>query len=441
VKHLGLAQKYYHRVIDRLKNCYQFSHYVIATGNELSAEARDPAFPAIAEPVNQLGKLTLQRGLQVHLPVVGERSQSVLMPLDFEIFLAEENHKLYEDKETQRELFDQIIPVIRFLENLFRSRGIPYLLDYTPSGGHILFQNLLGYRATEELKKIGFLEEDLIKACNYIDPDDIRRWYGISLDAAHVFSGLGKIAEYISLLTITAFKDNESSGLLPVTISDSSDRCINFDNSWSEGSPFMRSIRSPFSLHKKNQEKYGKYHQDPLVDVIGTCFDGKNANKETDMDFILDCMWDLEKAADRAQGFSGFIPCSNESLIDFIREYKSSDLYLFHRDFESRENIPRGFALEYAKKEENISDWTRNILYFPNPSALQPKKIIGFVYDFLIHAHWKPKHIANILRDMYQNPAFNWTQDFFKYPAEEKANFWARTYSAIALWKIGRITV
>ena len=48
---------------------------------------------------------------------------------------------------------------------------------------------------------------------------------------------------------------------------------------------------------------------------------------------------------------------------------------------------------------------------------------------------------ANILRDIYQNPSFNWTQDFFKYPAEEKANFWARTYSAVALWETGRLRV
>jgi len=58
----------------------------------------------------------------------------------------------------------------------------------------------------------------------------------------------------------------------------------------------MRSIRSPFSLHKKNQEKYMKYHQPPLVDVIGTYFDGQ-------------------------------------------------------------EDIPRGLALDYAKKEGNIPDW------------------------------------------------------------------------------------
>jgi hypothetical protein len=299
----------------------------------------------------------------------------------------------------------------------------------------------LGYRATNKLQQIGYLEEDLIKACRFADPYDLRRRSGISLDAAAVFSGLTKVAEYISLLTMKKFQDNESKGLLPVSIADSYDRCINFDNSWSEGSPFMRCIRSPFSLHKKNQEKYGKYNQPPLVDVVGTYFDGSTAEEETNLDYILDCMWDLEKAADHARRFSGFIPCSNETLIDFIREYESSDLYRFHQEFESQRDLVRGQALEYARKETNIPDWTRQILDNPNPAALQPQKLKGFVYDFLIHAHWKPKHIANILRDLYQNPAFNWTQDFWKYPAEEKANFWVRTYSAVALWQTGRLNV
>lgn len=434
-------QEYYARVFDQLKNCFKFNHYVIATGNELIAEGYDPSFPAAAEPVQRLDYLTQHRGLQVHLPVVGDRSQSVLMPIDFEIFLGPENHILYEDPVSQRRLFKETVPAIQFLETLFRSRGMPYLLDYTPSGAHILFHNVLGYRATDELVHIGCLEEDLIKACEYIDPNDIRRWFGISFDAARVFSGLGRIAEYIALITMDHFRDNASKGLLPVTISDIHDRCLNFDNSWSEGSPFMRSIRSPFSLHKKNREKYGKTDQPPLVDVIGTGFDGTRAHEETDIDTVLDCMWDLEKAADHASKFSGYIPSSNETLIDFIREYQASDLYLFHRDFDAQNDIPRGAALEHAKEEENIPDWTKNILHHPNPSALQPAKLIGFVYDFLIRANWKPKHIANILRDIYQNPGFNWTQDFIRYPAEEKANFWTRTYSAVALWQTGRLTI
>ena len=107
------AQKYYHRVIDRLKHCFQLSHYVVANGNELVAEGYDAAFPAAAEPIDRLEPLTRERALQGHIPLIGERSQSVLMPIDFEIFLAEENHALYEDKAAQRKLFYQPVKVMQ----------------------------------------------------------------------------------------------------------------------------------------------------------------------------------------------------------------------------------------------------------------------------------------------------------------------------------------
>ena len=128
-------------------------------------------------------------------------------------------------------------------------------------------------------------------------------------------------------------------------------------------------------------------------------------------------------------------------MIDFIREYQKSDLYAFHRDFDREPDLPRGRALIAAKNEPNLTDWARNILYHPNPAVLQPKNLIGFVYDLSIRANWKPKHVANVLRDLYQDPAHGWTQDFFKYPAEEKANYWARVYSAVALWRTGQLNM
>ena len=440
-KGAGPAQTYYRQVLDRLVHCFQFSDTVIAADAELAAAADDPGFPAAAEPLDHLFHLTCERSFQVHVPVLGSRSQSVLMPIDVEIFLGPEQKRLYENAATHRGLFEQTIPVVRFLERVFRDRGMPYLLDYTPSGAHLLFQNLLGYRATAALQALGRLEDDLIAACRVVDPGDRRRRHGVSLDAALVFSGLTRLAEYLALMTLTAFRDNPSVGCLPVMIGDAVDGCLNFDNSWCEGSPFMRCIRSPFSLHKKNRQLYQRKNQPPLVDVAGAYFDGRTVVEEKDLDVVCGCMWDLEKAAEHAQRFSGYIPCSNETLIDFIDEYKSSDLYGFHQDFDGQEDIPRGLALDYARKEGNIPDWARNILFAPNPTALQPKNIIGLVYDFLIHAQWKPKHIANVLRDIYQNPAFNWTQDFIKYPAEAKANFWTRTYSAVALWQTGRLCV
>lgn len=436
-----LPQDYYNQVFDRLNNCFEHYDFFIATGVELEADGCDPAFPAIAAPLEHLAHYTLERALQIHLPIIGERSRSVLMPIDFEIFLGDENYQLYSEKKIQKKYFDHIIPVANFIEQIFRSRGLPYLLDYTPSGGHFLFQNQLGELPAQALAEIGYLEDDLIKACNYVDPQDLRRKFGVDLDAARAFSGLGKLTEYIALLTMNAFRDNEEKGHFPVTISDSADRCINLDNTWNEGSPFMRSIRSPFSLHKKNQEKYGNYHQPPLVDVIGAVFNGRDVEQEKDMDHLLDCMWDLKLAAAHAQNATGIIPCSNGTLIDFIREYQKSDLYAFHQEFDGETDMPRGEALKNAKNEPNIPDWARNILYYPNPSALQPKNLIGFVHDFYIHASWRPRHIANILRDLYQDPAHGWTQDFFKYPAEEKANYWARVYSAVALWRTGNLNL
>ena len=260
---------------------------------------------------------------------------------------------------------------------------MPYLLDYTPSGAHFLWQNPLNTRATKEIEKIGYLEEDLIKACQYIDNNDIKRWWGISLEAARVFSGLGKLAEYLSVITMEAFQENTSQGKLPVTISDSIDRCINFGNSWVEGSPFMRSIRSPFSLHKKNHDLYRVFLHPPLVDVVGGYYDGDNLIEERDVDRIVDCMWNLEKAAEYAQRFSGIIPESNDTMIDFVQEYKQSQLCEFHNDFERTEDLPRFEALARAKRDPHSTDFVKHILHFPNPLALQPKNMMGFVYDLL----------------------------------------------------------
>ena len=149
---------------------------------------------------------TLQeRELQVHLPIIGKNSQSVLMSIDFEICLSEDNCKLYSDKETQREYFSQTIPVIDVIKRIFTDGGMPFLLDYAPSGGDILFHNPLNHRYSAELNKIGYMENDVIKVCNQKIPDNPRRHNCTFLEAASVFSILTKIAEHISLLAMKEF--------------------------------------------------------------------------------------------------------------------------------------------------------------------------------------------------------------------------------------------
>jgi len=435
-------QQYYARVFPQLRSSFAEFHYLVAAGDELLADGWSPDFLVAVEPVDQLAKFTLEKGMQVHLPVVARRSHSVLAPIDVEVFLLGDNHLLYTDQGAQRHWIGQTVPVLRYLEGLLRDRGIPYLLDYTPSGAHLLWHNVIGERATTAVEQIGHaLEPDIVRACEYVDPNDIKRWWGISLPAARVFHGLGRLVEYLSLLTIAAFDDPERAGQLPVTISDSIDRCINLDNSWCEGSPFMRSIRSPFSLHKKNQQKHGMTHHPPLVDVVGTVFDGTCAHGEADIDEVVACMWDLERAAERAEQFTGLIPHSNDTMVDLVNEYRRSPLFEFHQQFDRTEELPRGAAVDRATCEPAATDHVRHVLSSPNPLALQPKNMLRVVRDLLVEANWPAKHIANLLRDLYIDPAHCWSTDFFKYPADQKASFWARTFSALTLLQTGRLTL
>jgi hypothetical protein len=432
------VQTYYRTVIDRLRCALEYSDYCVASGRQLVDEGADAAFPALAAPLEGLEDLTVHRGLQIHLPFIGARSRHVLMPLDLEIFVSEENRRLYESTSEQRKLLKHVIPVIRFVENVFRSRGVAYLLDYTASGAHLLFLVALDSAAGRELAAIGDLEGDLIRACQYVDPQDLRRRHGVDLPAAYVFSGLGRIADYVALSAMDVLGAESANQGFPISVSDAYPRCINIDNTWNEGSPFMRCIRSPFSLHRKNQEVYG-LDQPPLVDVVGCHFDGSIAVEERDVDVIQACMWDLQRAAKHAEQFSGWIPVAGDPLVDLVCEYRASALFAFHREFDRESDLPPGEALERALEDNSIADSSRILLTQPNPAALQPYHLIHFVADLLLEGGWRARHIGNVLRDLYQNPRYGWTLDFLLYPADEKANFWARTYAAITLWQRGAL--
>ena len=68
-----LPQDYYNQVFDGLSNCFEPYDFFIATGIELEAEGADPAFPAIVAPLEHLAHYTIERALQVHLPIIGEQ--------------------------------------------------------------------------------------------------------------------------------------------------------------------------------------------------------------------------------------------------------------------------------------------------------------------------------------------------------------------------------
>lgn len=431
-------QEYYKTVFSKLENCFKWAPYVLGFGTELVKLGWNPnGLLATVEPKEKLWELTCNYGMQVFLPLIGINSSSVLAPLDFEISLTSENSKLYDDKEYQKYFFKKIFILINYLEKLFRDKKINFLLDLTPSGGHILFYVKRNTKAFDEFRNIGFLEPNLKIAYNYKSSDDIQRKNGVSEDAGFVFSGIGRLSEYIGLKASIELKE---CGGFKITMCDSLDKSINYDNSWAGDPCYKRIIRSPLSLHKKNTQKYGKYWQNSLVDVLKSVYDTNIQLKCDDINYLIDCMWDLNLASKHFQSFSGFIPVVNDNICSLIDEYKKSELYKFHKNFDNSEDYPKGEIFQKAINDTRLNDETKNILKYPDPSLLQPMRIKNFIRNLVIDNGYKPKEAACLIRDFYQDSKYHWGGiNWLKYPSVTRAFFWTRMYCSVLYIETGQM--
>ncbi len=209
-------------------------------------------------------------------------------------------------------------------------------------------------------------------------------------------------------------------------MSDPEQKSVNLDISCYGDPAFMRIIRTPFSLHKKRS----KYIQgaEPLADVM-FC-DHTNPRREINFDHHIDCMWDLELAVQHSESFSGYIPYANENLIPLINEYRQSQLFIFHEEFFGEKDLPRQEAFTKALRDNRLHEKTRNMLYYPNPRALDPKTLLKFIADLRSH-EWRPREIGNLIADLYEQPQHSWNNNWYKYPSRTKGNFWSRIYCGL----------
>ncbi|MBI4863436.1 MAG: hypothetical protein HY815_24690 [Candidatus Riflebacteria bacterium] len=430
--------EYYAQVFEHLQNAFDHSPLVLAQGPELIKRGWNPEGLLVTfEPIENLHDLTVKEGMEVFLPIVG-RHKSILAPIDFEIFLSHENMQIYSDPGSQWHFHRKHIePVSNFFERLMQSYGIPYLLDLTPSGGHVLFHVESGTEAYRELAGIGYLEQELLDACNYSDPTDLKRHDPCGFEAASVFSGIGRLWHYVSLLAKQELRGDE----MPITICDSEEKCVNIDNSWQADPAYMRVMRSPYSLHKKNIHKHQMKDASgqavpPLCDVSRTFYDGANVVTCPDLKDLVECMWDFERAVDHSRHFTGHIPVANDNLVALIRDYKRTRLYELMCDFDSKDELHVGEALSRAVHDDRLSEKSRHVLAWPNPRLMQPNVLKKFVAD-LIDSGWHPRHIGSLINDIYVQGQYNWHTNWLKYTSRTRANYWARAYASVHLFEAG----
>jgi hypothetical protein len=432
-------KEYYYNVFDKLKNTFEHSHYVLGYGDDLrirdisqGRQARpETALPVTVEPLDQLWDLTVNWGLEVFIPVVGKNSSAILSCLDYEIYL-DDTKRLYADKGSQHHYFHNYIgPVTGFIGDKLEQYNIPYMADLTPSGGHFLFWVNEGTEEWNELASIGCLEEDLKAAYNFHDHNDLKRNPKIKMGAGYVYSGLGRLWEYLSHEAVNNV--TVGSKELPLTLSSPLNKCVNMDITQYADPAYMRIMRAPFSAHKKRNKVVPGAN--PLVDIVLWHYNGKEKVGEMNFENLIDCMWDHEKAVEHSKQFTGHIPAANKNLTKLVHEYKNSELYKFHQDFDCHPDLNKQEAFHRAINDQRLDDKTRSVLEHPNPRSKNPRALVRFINN-LLENDWHPKHIGNLIADLYEQPQHDWNGDnWMKYPSRTRANFWARIYSGIALVK------
>ncbi len=424
--------EYYTKVFGKIQNAFDHESLVLAYGPELIKRGWDPeSLLVTVEPVEHLYDLTVRDGMEVYLPII-EADNSILAPIDFEIFLSHEGMQLYADERSQWHFHEaHIKPVSDFFEMMMQKHKMPYLLDLTPSGGHILFHAQKGTPAYSALASIGYLEQEVLDAYNLHDPSDLKRHKPCGFEAGSVFSGIGRLWNYISLLAKESFMGLD----IPVTICDTEEKCVNIDNSWQADPAYMRIMRSPYSLHRKNVHRYNMGTH-PLTDVTKTHFDGEKLTRIEDLFWLVSCMWDREKAVCNANEFTGHIPVMNDNILPLIDEYKRSGLYAFMQDFDSKDELLPSEALHRAQCDDTLSEKSRSVIAKPNPRLMQPNLIKKFVKD-LTHCGWHPRHIGSLINDLYCQPEHRWSTNWMKYTSRTRANYWARTYAAVNMIEAG----
>lgn len=422
---------YYSRIFEKLERGFEFSHYVLAYGNDVRlrdiahghAPRDESALMVTVEPREQLWDLAVNWGLEVFIPIVGHNNHALLSTLDYEIYL-DDATRLYADKGSQWHYFHNYIgPVTAFIAGKLEEFKIPYLTDMTPSGGHFLFWVLPGTKEWQKLAQIGFLEDDLKTAYEYDDPTDLKRNPKVTLEAGYVYSGLGRLWEYISRLAQQEVTTGSKE--LPLTLSDPEHKCVNLDLTQYGDPAFMRIMRAPFSAHKKRIRFIPGAA--PLVDVPIWHHDGSHKIGEMDFGHLIECMWDVEKALEHSRQFTGHIPCANGNLVGLIEEYERSALFEYHQEMDKTPDLARQEAFALAKGNGQLNDKTRGMLEHPNPRALDPRSLIKFIQD-LKENGWQTKHIGNLIADLYEQPQHGWNCDWLKYPSRTRGNFWARIY-------------
>ncbi len=252
-----------------------------------------------------------------------------------------------------------------------------------------------------------------------------------SLKQGKAYEGLGRLMEYVVHLVIKKMRNGE----IPVVCTDlavgmngSVREAISLDLSMYGDPLHFRHIRCPFSTYQKHKNKGFKIGELAAKKPVQVALPRMETVKMEDL-----CQWknDFRKASDYAAKVETRIPDASKGCENLIRSYKRSQLYQFHKHFDSQEHdLPSDWEKTYDRFDlGKLPPCISHSLSFPNDNLLKPTNIQA-ITRVLLKEKWHPKHIAGLIRSKYERN-YGWGNMWVRNDANLRADFYVRLFAGL----------
>lgn len=393
------------------------AEYIVGYGEALQWKGIERGY--VSSP-NEGFHWMLNKGLDIFRSVWDK--QNTLSILDIEYFNTDAGGDIYLKQKTN---FNKIEPVYNLIVDIYKSYGLEPLTIMTGQGYHFSVRIKRNSVADKMLEEIGSISSPL--EGKYLTSTG-RRHRFVSPLHGKCFDGMGRVLEYLNHKIII-----EGSKVSPIPIATTDTaigksqngvrEAISLDLSMYGDPIYMRDVRCPFSTHQKHKLmrwKVGDYIADTIPVQISL-----PRNNES-LDNLFEMRRHFRNAANYAKSITCKIPNATDNFIKLIEDYKNSDLYKFHRYFDStnQENW-WDWHKTYDKYNPNeLPPCVAHALKDPNPNLLKPTNIESLT-RVLLSKGWHPQHIAGLIRSKYERN-YGWEEDWTRYDATTRAMFYVR---------------
>ncbi|MDD5686969.1 MAG: hypothetical protein PHE88_03940 [Elusimicrobia bacterium] len=401
------------------------AEYIVGYG-ESEVSKKNPKGHYSAPPSHLYAMM--DRGLDIFSSMLGH--DGTLISLDIEYYNSKSPGEVYLNADNV--FRNKIEPVREIVKSVYKDFGIRYLEVITGQGYH--YHSLWQLRNEHwQLEKIGKLEQSL--EYQYLNREKIRGQLNVPLYIGLGYSGAFRLLQFATLEIMRRVyalqeKDKNIISLQYCDIEMSPPEGVSLDLTIYSDSIYMRAIRVPFSTHQKHKVK-----KEEIGEHISSKVPVQIALPTGDLSLIdiLKMRRNFKMASEYANDSksSCIVPDASNGWLNVLAKYKSSELYEFHKKFDSVEYEQGIDDLNFNEFPPCITHGISN----PDPHLKKPTNI-RTVIAILRKKGYDYKHIAGFFYKKYKNlPEFS----INKYNAETRANFFVQLYGAAIYLGLDRL--